>query len=80
LVLKLYFEDGLSMAAIARLLHAPAKPLYRQLDDTMSALRAKLCQQGIDGKDIDRIVGHPALTLGRLLSEPRTGDQNRGSV
>jgi RNA polymerase sigma factor (sigma-70 family) len=81
LVLKLYFQDGQSMAAIARVLHTPAKPLYRRLDDIITALRAQLRQQGIDGKDIDRIVGHPALTLGRLLVEsPRPGDRDRGSV
>jgi RNA polymerase sigma factor for flagellar operon FliA len=81
LLLKLYFQDGLSMAAIARILHVPAKPLYRRMDDAVTSLRRKLRQQDIDGKDIDRIVGHPALALGRLLSEPaHSGDQDRGSV
>lgn len=81
LLLKLYFQDGLSMAAISRLLHTPAKPLYRRMNHAITTLRARLGQQGIDGKDIERIVGHPALTLGRLLSEtPRPGEPDHGSV
>ena len=81
LILKLYFQDGLSLAAISRTLHIQAKSLYRQMTDAMTTLRSKLTQQGIDGKDVERIVGHPALTLGRLLSEsPQLGEQDRGSV
>ena len=81
LLLKLYFQDGLSMAAIARMLHIPAKPLYGRMSEATRSLRNKLRQQGIDGKDIDRIVGHPALTLGKLLSElVQPEDQDRGSV
>jgi RNA polymerase sigma factor for flagellar operon FliA len=90
LMLKLRFQDGLSMAAIARFLHTPAKPLYRHLETTIAFLRDKLRQQGIEAKDIDRIVGHPALTLGRVLSEPfdcaqgktetDSGERDDGSV
>jgi RNA polymerase sigma factor for flagellar operon FliA len=82
LILKLRFQDGLSMASIARVLHTPPKPLYRQLEELIALLRDKLRQQGIDGKDIDRIVGHPALMLGRLLAEPETtsGERDDGSV
>jgi RNA polymerase sigma factor (sigma-70 family) len=81
LLLKLYFQDGLSMAAISRILHTQAGSLYRRMNEAVASLRAKLGQHGIDGKDIERIVGHPALTLGRLLSEtPRLEEPNRGSV
>jgi RNA polymerase sigma factor (sigma-70 family) len=82
LILRLRFKDGLSMPAIGRLLHTAAKPLYRQLDATIARVRDKLCQQNIDAQDIDRIVGHPALTLGRLLNESAVGpaDRDDGSV
>ena len=81
LLLKLHFADGLSLAAIARMLHIEAKPLYGQMQTTVARLRAGFRQQGIDGKDIDRIIGHPALTLGRLLSElTASEDRDRGSV
>lgn len=81
LILKMYFTDGSSLAAISRVLHIPAKPLYGQMAEAMTTLRGKLAQQGIDGKDVERIVGHPALTLGRLLSEsPSLGEHDRGSV
>jgi RNA polymerase sigma factor for flagellar operon FliA len=82
LILRLRFKDGLSMAAIGRLLHTAAKPLYRQLDATIARVRDRLCQQNIDAQDIDRIVGHPALTLGRLLNESAVepADRDDGSV
>jgi RNA polymerase sigma factor for flagellar operon FliA len=82
LILRLRFKDGLSLAAIGRLLHTAAKPLYRQLDATIARVRDKLCQQNIDAQDIDRIVGHPALTLGRLLNESAVepADRDDGSV
>ena len=82
LVLRLRFQDGLSMAAIGRLLHVAAKPLYRQLDATIARLRDELRQQDIDAQDIERIVGHPALSLGRLLNESAAdpGDRDDGSV
>ena len=82
LILRLRFKDGLSMAAIGRLLHTPAKPLYRQLHATIARVREKLCQQHIDAQDIERIVGHPALALGRLLNESAAepADRDDGSV
>src|SRR5262245_47236206 len=82
LVLRLRFQDGLSMAAIGRLLNTPVKPLYRPLDLTIARLRTGLFQQDIDAKDIERIVGHPALSLGRLLDQSAAslGDRDDGSV
>ena len=82
LILKLRFQDGLTVVQIARLLHTVPKPLYRQLQETIELLRDKLRQEGIDATDIERIVGHPALTLGRLLEEPRgsSGEPDDGSV
>jgi RNA polymerase sigma factor (sigma-70 family) len=82
LLLKLRFQDGLTVVQIARLLHTVPKPLYRQLQETIALLHNKLCQEGIDAADIERIVGHPALTLGRLLEERRvgSGEPDDGSV
>jgi DNA-directed RNA polymerase specialized sigma24 family protein len=81
LLLKLYYQDGMTMPAISRILHTRAKPLYRQMADAIATLRKRLGQQGIEGKDVDRIIGHPALTLGRLLSEtPGLGERDRESV
>jgi RNA polymerase sigma factor (sigma-70 family) len=76
LILKLRFEDDLAIADIARLLRAPAKPLYRQLQGTIAALREHLEDQGIDQTDMTRVVGHPAVGIGRifaLVREPEDG-------
>ena len=81
LLLKLYYEDGLSMAAIGELMRTPAKPLYRRLEEAITLIRGELRQQGIEAKDVDRIVGHPALNIGRLLGDRRiSGDRDRESV
>lgn len=82
LILKLRFQDGLSLAAIARLLHCGEKAVHQQLQGTIGVLRNRLRQQGIDAKDIERIVGHPALTLGRVLAEAHeiSEEPDAGSV
>jgi RNA polymerase sigma factor (sigma-70 family) len=67
LILKLRFQDGMTVADIARLLQVPPKGLYRELDGIVEALEQKLRSRGIDQTDIGRIVGHPALALGRLF-------------
>jgi len=72
LIIRLRFQDDLSIADIARLLHIPSKPLYRQLHDIIGLLRTRLDQDGINPADISRIVGHSAITLGRILAEPST--------
>jgi RNA polymerase sigma factor (sigma-70 family) len=67
LVLKLRYLDDLSVAGTARLLQMEVKPLYRRLEQVFSVLREHLQREQIDSSDIERIVGHPALTLGRVL-------------
>jgi DNA-directed RNA polymerase specialized sigma24 family protein len=69
LILKLRFDDDMKIADIARMLKEPAKPLYRTLHEIIQFLRNRLCQQGIEARDISRIVGHPTMTLGRVLQD-----------
>ena len=74
------------MADIGRLLQTDPKPLYRQLHEVIGLLRDKFRQEGIDQTDIDRIVGHPAITLGRVFapdageSPENLGERDDGSV
>jgi RNA polymerase sigma factor (sigma-70 family) len=48
LLLKLRFQDGLTVARIARLLDVDQKPLYRRLEAIITNLRRHLEQHGID--------------------------------
>jgi RNA polymerase sigma factor (sigma-70 family) len=76
LLLKMRYLDGLPAPAIARVLEIEAKPLYRRLEQILRLLRAELHRTGITQTDIDRIVGHPAATLGHVLREPAGLDRD----
>jgi len=78
LILKLRFENDMKIADIARLVDVPAKPLYREIQNIIDELLEKLRNQGIERSDIDRIVGHPAITLGRVFQT--AGEPNDRSV
>jgi DNA-directed RNA polymerase specialized sigma subunit len=67
LILKLRFENDMKIADISRLVDIPVKPLYRELSNIVRDLRERLRQEGIDGRDIERVVGNPAVTLSRAL-------------
>jgi RNA polymerase sigma factor (sigma-70 family) len=79
LILKLRYLNDLSVASIARLLQTDSKPLYRRLDHVFRLLRRELAEDGVDARDIDRIVGHPELMLGRLL-QPTFADAADNAV
>lgn len=74
LILKLRFQDGLSVVQIGRLWHTDPKPFYRQLEEILALLHGKLRQEGIEPHEIARIVGHPAITLGRVFQQEPDGD------
>jgi RNA polymerase sigma factor (sigma-70 family) len=78
LILRLRFENDLKIVEIARMVDLPAKPLYRQLANIVETLRANLSRHGVEASDIDRIVGNPAITLGRALRP--VGEADGGSV
>ena len=69
MVVKLHYLDGHSVASIARHLKVEARPLYNHLEDTKRQLNAELRKAGIDESQVNRVVGHPAVTLGRMFNE-----------
>jgi hypothetical protein len=69
LLVKLHYLDGLSVASIARGLKVEARPLYNHLEETKRQLNAELRKAGIDQSQVHRVVGHPAVTLGRIFKE-----------
>ena len=72
LVLRFRFADGLSIIDIGRVVHIPPKRLYRQLHHIVEILHGKLLERGVEASDIERVVGHPALTLARVFSNRET--------
>jgi RNA polymerase sigma factor (sigma-70 family) len=67
LLIKMHYLDGLSIASIARFFGVEARPLYNHLEDIKRQLRTHLRQAGIDESQVNRIVGHAAVTLGRMF-------------
>jgi RNA polymerase sigma factor (sigma-70 family) len=56
LLLKLLYEDGLSIADIAKGWGVAQKPLYRERDRALESLRRELTQHGITQKDLEEIL------------------------
>jgi RNA polymerase sigma factor (sigma-70 family) len=55
-VLRLRFEDGLSVADIARGMRRDQKQLYRRLDATLAGLRAALEREGLTWHEIAALI------------------------
>jgi len=83
LLLKLWAEDGLSVAAIAQSLQLEQKPLYRRLEGLRRDLREKLEERGITWEEVRGIfeVAEPPLEvnygIGEESSEPQPSNQVR---
>lgn len=70
-ILKLRFEENLTVAQIAAVLDADIRALYRRLQLVIRGLRASLEARGVSHADIPRLVGHPTLLLRSVLAETR---------
>lgn len=69
LILKLYFFDGFSMAAIAPILGRPQKKLYVVRDCCLKKLRRSLDKDGLDSKRVRDLFGHFCFDLKTPLLE-----------
>lgn len=63
LLLKLYFWDGLSMAAISPLLDRPQRELYSVRDKCLKKLRRNLEEAGLSSERIRTLLGCSRLEL-----------------
>ena len=68
LVLKLQFCDGLSVAAIARLLQIDPKDLYRRLERLLGRLRAILESAGVIGPEVLAALGRGDSDLVKVFA------------
>lgn len=79
LILKLRFLDDVPVARIARLFGEDGRGLYKHVERMVAALRAGLEQDGIGRAEIERVIGHPALSLGRMLGDEPDEMENGGT-
>jgi RNA polymerase sigma factor (sigma-70 family) len=55
-ILRLRFEDGLTVARIAELLGLNAKPLYRRVDRLLETLRTEMLAGGVTPGDVTELI------------------------
>ncbi len=63
LLLRLRFHAEMTVAQIARALHADQQALYRRLQKHFKALRAELTAAGIAGGDVEGLIGSDGVVL-----------------
>lgn len=61
LILRMRFEDRMSIADIARTLHCKQRPLYRTVDRLLALVRERMAADGISQKDIDTLFADDAV-------------------
>jgi RNA polymerase sigma factor for flagellar operon FliA len=63
LILKMHYQDGLTLAAVARALDLDQKRLYRRLGGILKAFRSELEDAGVRGPDVAELLGRPDVDL-----------------
>ncbi len=81
LIVRMRFEDGFSIADIARALHLDQKPLYRRLEQILRRLREALLAAGVDAGAVVDLFDGPLLD-GTMVHGPPVpvGNVERESV
>jgi RNA polymerase sigma factor (sigma-70 family) len=81
LLLRLHFEQGSTVAEIARVFDTPQKALYKRLTALLKGIRRDLRAAGLDFRDVSRLLEHrPTLEFGLASDgendEPRPSKQS----
>ena len=76
--IALRFDQGLTVAEIARLLGVSVGTVHRRLEFRIRELRGALSKCGVDGRLVRRLIGHPYIALSPLLR--REVENFKGSV
>jgi RNA polymerase sigma factor (sigma-70 family) len=71
IVLRMRFEDDISVANIARTLHLDQKRLYRRIEDLLAGFRKSLEEKGLGWSEVSRMIerGQCHLCLPPLAAE-----------
>jgi RNA polymerase sigma factor (sigma-70 family) len=66
-LIALRFDQGLSIAEIAKLTGSSVPTLHRRLDKSVKQLRLALTAAGFDSQEIANLIGHHSIALSPLL-------------
>jgi RNA polymerase sigma factor (sigma-70 family) len=77
-ILRMRFEDDLSIADIARVLHLDAKPLYRRIERMLGDLRQGLEDAGLPASAVADLIADGGF--GRTPRESGDGSESRRGV
>lgn len=63
MIIRMHFQDGLSLAAVARALGLDQKLLYRRVGVLLESLRARLERDGFQRAEVSDLLGRPGVDL-----------------
>jgi RNA polymerase sigma factor for flagellar operon FliA len=75
ILLRMRFEDGFTVAQIAKTLHVKQKPLYRTIERLLSCLRERLIADGISTRDVHALLAEYGAAPSSII--PVTRSQGR---
>jgi RNA polymerase sigma factor (sigma-70 family) len=78
LIIRLRFQDGFTVARIARLIGEEQKPLYRRIDQILGRLRAALSEAGVTAEEVRDLLGNPVVELGAVFPAAGAGKAKVG--
>jgi RNA polymerase sigma factor (sigma-70 family) len=78
LIIRLRFQDGVTVARIAQLIGEEQKPLYRRIDQILGRLRATLTSAGVTAEEVRDLLGNPVVELGAVFPAMGAGKAKVG--
>ena len=78
LIIRLRFQDGVTVARIARLIGEEQKPLYRRIEHILGRLRISLTAAGVTADEVRDFLGSPTVELGAVFPAPGAGKAKVG--
>lgn len=78
LIIRLRFQDGVTVARIAQLIGEEQKPLYRRIDQILGRLRGTLTDAGVTAEAVRELLGNPVVELGAVFPTAGAGKAKVG--
>jgi RNA polymerase sigma factor for flagellar operon FliA len=78
LIIRLRFQDGITVARIAQLIGEEQKPLYRRIEQILVRLRASLVTSGVTADAVRELLGNPVVELGAVFPAATSGKSQVG--